>query len=82
MTQDVRSWYQDPVAIATDLLVLNISKDVIRQRYARVSDFAWYPPHNLYPPAQLAPPKYPSPFAHLNDELLNQVIPADTYENP
>jgi ribonuclease Z len=69
------------VAIATDLLVLNVSKDNIRVRYANVSDFAWYPPPKLYSPAQLAPPKYPSPLAQLNDELLNNVISAHTYEN-
>lgn len=80
--KDIRSWYQGPVTIAKDLLVINVSKDVIRQRYAQVSDFAWYPTPKLYPPAQLAPPKYPSPLAQLNDELLGHVIPAGTYENP
>lgn len=78
--EDIRLWYQGPVTIATDLLVINVSKSEIRQRYAQVSDFAWYPIPKIYPPAQLAPPKYPSPLAQLNDELLQQVIPAAYYE--
>ena len=77
--QDVRTWYQGPFAIATDLLVINVSKDRIRLRYAQVSDYSWYPSPKLYPPAQLAPPKYPSPLAQLNEELLSHVIPASVY---
>jgi ribonuclease Z len=79
--EDIRAWYQGPVTLATDLLVINVSKDSIRQRYAQVSDYSWYPTPQLYPPDQLAPPKYPSPLAQLNDELLGQVIPANLYEN-
>jgi len=77
--EDVRTWYQGPFAIATDLLVINVSKDRIRLRYAQVSDYSWYPSPKLYPPAQLAPPKYPSPLAQLNEELLSHVIPASVY---
>jgi len=79
---DIRSWYKGPVAIATDLLVINVSKDNIKQRHAKVSDYAWYPPPKLYPPDQLAPPKYSSPTAQLNNELLGQCIPEDVYEKP
>jgi len=78
--KDIRAWYQGPVTLARDLLVINVSKDSIRQRYAQVSDYDWYPAPNLYPPDQLAPPKYPSPLAQLSDELLAQVIPASAYE--
>jgi ribonuclease Z len=78
--QDIRTWYQGPVTIARDLLVINVSKDSIRQRYARVSDYSWYPTPKLYPPEQLAVPKYPSPTSQLNDELLKQVIPMSVYE--
>jgi ribonuclease Z len=77
----IRTWYQGPVAIATDLLVVNVSKDNIKQRHAKVSDYAWYPSPKLYPPDQLATPKYPSPLAQLNDELLGQCIPDSVY-NP
>ena len=79
--RDIRLWYQGPVTLATDLLVINISKDSIRQRYALVSDFSWYPAPKLYPPDQLAAPKYPSPLAQLNDELLEHVIPVSVYED-
>lgn len=78
--KDIRTWYQGPVAFAKDLLVINVSKEDIQQRYARVSDDAWYPQPNLYPPDQLAPPKYSSPQAQLNNELLSQVIPSAIYE--
>ncbi|MCX6093106.1 MAG: MBL fold metallo-hydrolase, partial [Candidatus Bipolaricaulota bacterium] len=79
---DIRSWYDGPVAIATDLLVVNVSKSEIRLRQAVVSDYAWYPRPQLYPADQLAPPKYPSPYAQLNDTLLGQVIPESVYMNP
>ena len=79
---DIRSWYDGPVAIATDLLVVNVSKSEIHLRQAVVSDYAWYPRPQLYPADQLAPPKYPSPYAQLNDTLLGQVIPESVYMNP
>lgn len=78
--RDIRAWYEGPVTLATDLLVINVAKDSIRQRYAQVADYEWYPVPKLYPPAQLAPPKYASPLAQLNGELLEQVIPASAYE--
>jgi ribonuclease Z len=78
---DIRTWYQGPVTIARDLLVVNVSKDNIKQRYAKVSDYAWYPAPRLYPADQLAPPKYSSPTAQLNNELLGQCIPEATYQN-
>ncbi|MCX6090274.1 MAG: MBL fold metallo-hydrolase [Candidatus Atribacteria bacterium] len=76
---DIRSWYKGPVVIATDLLVINVSKSEIRQRMAVVSDFAWYPHPKVYPPDQLAPPKYDGPYAQLNDTLLGNVIPENVY---
>ncbi|MCW5198457.1 MBL fold metallo-hydrolase [Desulfobulbus sp. F4] len=43
----VRSLYPDgDVVIATDLMVINVSKDSIRHRPSKVSDYAWYPPPN------------------------------------
>jgi len=79
--KDIRSWYQGPVTIAKDLLVVNVSKDNIKQRYAKVSDLSWYPNNTKITPAdQLAPPKYPTATAQLNSELLGQCIPADVYE--
>jgi len=78
--KDIRSWYQGPVAIATDLLVVNVSKDNIKQRYAKVSDYAWYQNTKAYAPDQLAPAKYSSPTAQLNNELLGQCIPEAVYD--
>lgn len=78
--KDIRTWYKGPIAIATDLLVVNVSKDNIKQRYAKVSDFSWYQNTKPIPPDQLAPAKYPSATAQLNSELLGQCIPADVYQ--
>jgi ribonuclease Z len=78
--QDIRTWYQGPVTLATDLLVINVSSEGIIQRYAQFDDYDWYPTPKLYPPDQLAPPKHPTPLSQLSDELLAQVVPASTYE--
>lgn len=78
--KDIRIWFQGPVTIAKDLLVITVSKDSILQRYAKVSDYSWYPTPKMYPPEQLASPKYPSPHSQLNDILLEQVIPESVYE--
>jgi len=78
--KDIRIWYQGPVTIAKDLLVITVSKDSILQRYAKVSDYSWYPTPKMYPPEQLASPKYPSPRSQLNDILLEHVIPESVYE--
>jgi ribonuclease Z len=77
---DIRYWYDGPVAIATDLLVLNISKSHIRQRRAKVSDYAWYPVGKKYSEKELAKPKYPSPVAQLKGELLANVILEEAYQ--
>lgn len=77
--EDIRYWYDGPVAIATDLLVLNVSKNQIRQRRARVSDYAWYTVGKVYSEKELAKPRYPSPTAQLNGELLANVIPEEVY---
>jgi len=79
---DIHIWYQGPVNIAKDLLVIKVSKDSIMQRYTQVSDYSWYPMPKMYPPDQLASPKYPSPHFQLNDILLEHIIPASVYENP
>lgn len=42
---DIRLWYPDgAVAVANDLMVIEVTKNRIRQRRAVVSDYAW-PPH-------------------------------------
>lgn len=78
---DIRTWYSGPVTLATDLLVINVSRGGIRQRKGKVSDFSWYPqPAVFYTADQLAPPKYPTPTAQLNQTLLDHVIPESTYD--
>lgn len=78
---DIRSWYQGPVTIATDLLVINVSASQILQRQAAIDDWAWYPKPHLT--AGLAPPVYPTPTAQLDQAiLLNHCIPESTYDNP
>lgn len=79
---DVQSWYDGAFAIATDLLVVTVSKDDISLGQAEVSDFAWYPPPVLYPADELAPAKYPTPTAQLNQTLLDNVIPDDAFSTP
>ncbi|MCX5976552.1 MAG: MBL fold metallo-hydrolase [Coprothermobacterota bacterium] len=76
---DIRSWYKDPVAIAIDGLVINVSKSEIRQRMAVLDDYSWYPKPKITPPDQLAPAKYDGPYAQLNDTLLGSVIPDTVY---
>jgi len=53
----IRSWYQGPVTLATDLMVLNVSTDKsqpIRQRTAVVSSDAFYTSAAYYPASMQA----------------------------
>ncbi len=75
--EDIRSFYDGPVAIAKDLLVINVSKKEIRQRMAVVPPFPWFTADSF--PKDLAPPKYNGPYAQLNDTLLANVIPEKLY---
>ena len=79
---NVQGWYEGPFAIATDLFVIDVSKDAITLGQATVPEYAWYPPQTPYPSDELAVPKYDSPTAQLNDELLSNVIDPDIYDNP
>jgi hypothetical protein len=74
---DIRCFYKGPVAIAKDLLLINISKSEIRQRMAAVPGYPWYAARRLT--GALAVPKYPSPTYQLNDTLLAHVIPENLY---
>ncbi|RLL83143.1 guanitoxin biosynthesis MBL fold metallo-hydrolase GntH [Mesotoga sp. BH458_6_3_2_1] len=77
--EDIRLLYEGAVAIATDLLVINVSKSEILVRKALVSEYAWYPQPYIYPLDQMAPPKYDGPYAQFNDTLLGIIIPEETY---
>jgi ribonuclease Z len=77
---DVRSWYQGPFTIATDLLVVNVSRNEIRQRVAVVPDRAWYPKPELFGPDQLKDALYPTPTFQLNQTLLDHCIDSSVYD--
>jgi len=77
---DIRSWYQGPVIIATDFLVVNVSKTSIRQRHAVVSDYAWYGKPKMTDPSKLADAVYPTPTAQLSQTLLDNCIKPEVYD--
>ena len=77
---DIRKFHSGPVAIATDLLVINVSKDRIRQRRAVIDDWAWYAQPKVYDPATLAPSMFPTPTAQLSDELLANCISPELFD--
>ncbi len=81
----ITQWYKGPLVLATDLMVLNVSKDKsipIKIRMGEVSNYAWYPSEKLYTSDELAPPRYNSPLAQLSKYLLDNVIPEDVFNNP
>ncbi len=90
---DIRSWYNGPVTIATDFMVINVSKTQITQRRAVVSDYTWDTPGTFDPRAKYGvyPPKYEdtnptnpyfptAPLAQLDESLLAAVIPPCDYD--
>lgn len=91
-TKSVRNHYPaGPFTFASDLMVFNVSKSLIRQRKAVVSDFAFYPvepPKAVYPPLywQYDDPNSPDrkqvsdPYAQIDitDEVKQQ-NPDDSY---
>ena len=81
----IRAWYPGPVALATDLKVINISTDKnqpIRQRTAIVSSDAFYTNAIYHPASELAPPKYTNNMMQLSDWLQQHIIPEVLYTNP
>jgi len=77
---DIRSWYQGPFTIATDLLVVNVSRNSIRQRAAVVPDRAWYPKPKEYGAGSLKDALYPTPTFQLKQELLDHCIDKSIYD--
>lgn len=75
--RDIRSFYNGPVSIARDLMVINVTKKKIRQRMAVADKFPWFP-HEPFT-GTLADPKYHGPLAQLNSTLLDNVIPREDY---
>jgi ribonuclease Z len=76
---DIRFWYQGPVAIATDLMVINVSKKSIRQRRAVVSEYVWNTPVQV-DSNNLNAAKYNGPYAQFDQSLLDTVIPPCDYD--
>ncbi len=80
---DIRLWYPaGEVTVATDFMVINVSKGGIQQRRAVVSNYAW--PNVPLPPSgtEYAVPKYndgasSDPLAQLDPDA--DVIPAEAY---
>ncbi|MEY3759959.1 MAG: hypothetical protein RIR39_1450 [Pseudomonadota bacterium] len=83
---NIQCFYKGPVSIATDLVVLNVSKSRIMERRAVVSDFTWNPPA-ADPRAEggTKDPKYidnnagnpykpNAPLSQFDQALLNKVI--------
>ncbi len=80
--KDMRSWYPDgDLSIASDLLVLNVTKSAIRQRRSVVSGYAW--PTSVAQHGDLTEPKYHDldgsgdPYAQLDPDA--PVIDPDIY---
>ncbi|MEH2408067.1 guanitoxin biosynthesis MBL fold metallo-hydrolase GntH [Nostoc sp.] len=73
-----REVYDEPVAIAQDLIVFNVSKNQIRQRMAIVPDLALQNTVKRY--ENLPPPKY-KPREQLSPQwLLDAVIPQEEWK--
>lgn len=85
---DILYWYDgDPdilngnVLVASDLLMLNVTKGGIRRRRGAITGFAYaptLPPEKVY--TDLAPPKYPSIYAQLDPKRA--VIPWGSWNPP
>jgi len=77
-TKSVREHYPSgDLTFASDLMVINVSKDKITQRRAVVSDLSFYPVGNLY--SDLITPKYHNPDGTGNPTAqvdLSQAVPA------
>ena len=74
----IRCYYKGPVVIASDLMVINVSKSRIRHRMAVVKNkYPWYP-HASFT-GKLAASKYDGPLAQFNKELLENIIPRTDY---
>lgn len=78
---DIRSYYpKGDVSVATDLMVIDVTKKSIRQRRAVVSDFVWQPP--LDPQIETAnfdPPKYWKYYVDENSVTHKDIKVGDPY---
>ena len=88
---NIRTWYSGDVTVATDLMVITVSKDSIQKQKAVVSDYSWFPlaakrtsyNTNLpkYNDTSKSNPYYPNaPLAQFDQILLDQVIDPCLYD--
>lgn len=78
--ENLRLWYpKGDVVVASDLMVLIVSKERIQQRRAVVSDYTW-PPIVPLPAGASAPAKYPNPTCQLDPEQLANTIDSSVYD--
>jgi ribonuclease Z len=87
--QDIRSWYDGPLTIASDLMVLRVTQSAIEQRRAVVSDYSWSATWDRQ--RKTAEPKYAdnsagnpyrpmAPLAQFDQQLLDGVIEPCDYD--
>jgi ribonuclease Z len=87
---NIRLWYDGPVTIAADLMVINVTGSSVKVRRAVVSNFAWYPLPADPRSGHTYDPKYSdtsdtnpyspmAPYAQLDPSLLAQVIDQSLY---
>jgi ribonuclease Z len=87
---DIRKWYQGDVTIASDTMVLNVTKSNITQRRAVISNYAWPQTSTSIPYKSPNAPSYwkidPStqkptgdPTAQLDPEQYKKVIDKNLY---
>ena len=88
---NIRTWYSGDVTVATDLMVITVSKDSIQKQKAVVSDYSWFPlaakrtsyNTNLpkYNDTSKSNPYYPNaPLAQFDQILLDQVLDPCLYD--
>jgi len=73
---DLRVTYDGPVALAQDLMVLNVTKDRITQRKAVLPDLAWPAPAH-HAATDTRPPMNPNKLATLSPFLQESEIPVE-----
>ena len=88
---DIRSWYSGPVTVASDFMVIDVTREAVTPMRAVVSDYAWNPPPADPRSGNTEDPKYKdtrsvnpyapmAPLAQFDPWLLAHVIPPCFYD--
>ena len=88
---DIRSWYSGPFTVASDFMVIDVTRDAVTPMRAIVSDYAWNPPPADPRSGYTDDPKYKdkrpvnpyapmAPLAQFDPWLLAHVIPPCFYD--